>query len=74
VGQDLLFLLHTFVPYVFPYCLGKTLSFCSGVPRGGYGGFKPSPKFQSFDKAERNSVFRGKYIRNSLVFLFHHPN
>jgi hypothetical protein len=34
----------------------------------------PPPKFWSFDKAEPNSKFRGKYIRNCLVFLFHHPN
>jgi hypothetical protein len=40
----------------------------------GFGGFKPSPKFRSFEKAEPNSLFRGKYIRNCLVFLFHHPN
>jgi hypothetical protein len=31
-------------------------------------------KFRSFDKAEPNSQFRGKYINNCLVFLFHHPN
>jgi hypothetical protein len=50
-----------------------TLPWTSGVPRGG--GFKPPlPKFRSFGKAEPNSQFRGKYIRNCLVFLFHHPN
>ena len=43
-----------------------TLS-CSGVPRGGVGVFKPPPKFRSFDKAEPNSQFRGKYIRNNLT-------
>jgi hypothetical protein len=42
---------------------------------GGFGGFTPPPpKFRSFDKAETNSQFRGKYMRNCLVFLFHHPN
>jgi hypothetical protein len=41
---------------------------------GGFGGFTPSPKFRSFNKADPNSLFRGKYIRNRLVFLFHHPN
>jgi hypothetical protein len=41
---------------------------------GGAGGFKPSPKFRSFDTAEPNSLFRRKYIRNRLVFLFRHPN
>jgi hypothetical protein len=41
---------------------------------GGVGGSNPPPKFRSFDKAEPNSQFRGKYIRNRLVFLFHHPN
>jgi hypothetical protein len=31
------------------------------------GGFKspPPPKFRTFDKAEPNSQFRGKYIRNN---------
>jgi hypothetical protein len=37
-------------------------------------GFKPSPKFRRFNKAEPNSQFRGKYIRTCLVFLFHQPN
>jgi hypothetical protein len=43
---------------------------------GGLGGLPPPPppKFQSFDEAEPNSQVRGKYIRNCLVFLFHHPN
>jgi hypothetical protein len=41
---------------------------------GGVGVFNPPPNFRSFDKAEPNSQFRGKYIRNCLVFLFHHPN
>jgi hypothetical protein len=40
----------------------------------GVWGFKPSPKFRSFDKAEPNSLFHGKYIRNCFVFLFHNPN
>jgi hypothetical protein len=31
------------------------------------GGFKPPSKFQSFDKAEPNSQFCGKYIRNNLI-------
>jgi hypothetical protein len=39
----------------------------SGVPRG-VGGFNPpSQKFRRFDKAEPNSQFRGKYIRNNLI-------
>jgi hypothetical protein len=38
----------------------------SGVPRGIWG-FKPTPKFRSFDKAEPNPLFRGKYIRNNLI-------
>jgi hypothetical protein len=41
--------------------------------RGGVGGSTP-PKFRSFDKAEPNSQFLGKYICNCLVFLFQHPN
>jgi hypothetical protein len=41
----------------------------SVVPRGDLRGFNPPPppKFQSFDKAEPNSHFRGKYIRNNLI-------
>jgi hypothetical protein len=54
--------------------LFQTLSVTSGLPRGGFGGFKPSPKFRSFHKAEPNSQFRGKYNHNCLMFLFHHPN
>jgi hypothetical protein len=52
-------------------------SFCteliwlSGVPRGDGGTLgvfnPPPPKFRSFDKAEPNSQFRGKYIRNNLI-------
>jgi hypothetical protein len=35
---------------------------------GGLGWFNPpSPKFRSFDKAEPNSQFRGKYIHNNLI-------
>jgi hypothetical protein len=33
---------------------------------GGGVGVEPPPKFRSFDKAEPNSQFRGKYIRNNL--------
>jgi hypothetical protein len=53
-----------------------TLLTCMPVAyRGGwFGGFKLPPKFRSFDKAQTNSHFCGKYIRNCLVFLFHHPN
>ena len=40
----------------------------SGVQRGG--GFKPPPKFRSFDKA----AFDCKLSRKCLVFLFQHPN
>ena len=39
----------------------------SGVPRGGLGCSNPPQKFRSFDKAEPNSQFRGKYIRNNLT-------
>jgi hypothetical protein len=44
----------------------------SGVPRWdgvGVEGFKPPPrpKFQSFDKAEPNSQFRGIYIYNDVI-------
>jgi hypothetical protein len=34
---------------------------------GGFGGFKPSPKIPSFDKAEAIFLFHGKYIRNNLI-------
>jgi hypothetical protein len=36
---------------------------------GGFGGFNtlPPPKFRSFDKAEPNTQFRGKYIYNNLI-------
>jgi hypothetical protein len=30
-------------------------------------GFNAPPKFRSFDKAQPNSQFRGKYIRNNLI-------
>jgi hypothetical protein len=33
---------------------------------GGWG-FQTTPKFRSFDKAEPNSQFRGKYIRDNLI-------
>jgi hypothetical protein len=34
----------------------------------GVGGFNPlPPKFRSFDKAQPNSNFRGKYTRNNLI-------
>jgi hypothetical protein len=35
-------------------------------------GLAPSPR--SFEKADPNSLFREKYIRTCLMFLFHHPN
>jgi hypothetical protein len=34
---------------------------------GGLGGSNTPPKFQSFDKAEPNSQFPGKYIHNNLI-------
>jgi hypothetical protein len=38
--------------------------------QGGFGGSNPSPpKFRSFDKAEPNSQFHGKYIRNLIRVL-----
>jgi hypothetical protein len=39
---------------------------CSVVPGVGCG-LNDHPKFQSFDKAELNSQFRGKYIHNNLI-------
>jgi hypothetical protein len=41
----------------------------SGVPRElVWGGSTSPPKFRSFDKAEPNSQFHGKYIINSLKY------
>ena len=37
------------------------------VGGGVWGVQPPPPKFLSFDKAEPNSQFRGKYIRNNLT-------
>jgi hypothetical protein len=34
---------------------------------GVWGVQPPPPKFRSFDKAEPNSQFRGKYISNNLI-------
>jgi hypothetical protein len=46
-----------------------TLGQYSGVPREGFGGFKPPPpqEFRCFDEAEQNYEVRGKYIRNNLI-------
>jgi hypothetical protein len=35
--------------------------------RGGWGSKPPLPKFRRFDKAEPNSQFRGKCIRNNPI-------
>jgi hypothetical protein len=40
---------------------------CSDILRGGAVQTPPSPKFRSFDEAEPNSQFHGKYIRKSLI-------
>jgi hypothetical protein len=39
---------------------------------GGFGGVQhpPTPKFLSFDKAEPNSRFHGKYICNNLIRIW----
>jgi hypothetical protein len=50
----------------YEYCM---LQWCTKEGRGGFGVFKPRPsKFQSFDKAEPNFEFRGKYIHNKYGF------
>jgi hypothetical protein len=41
------------------------IQFVSIAYRGG--STAPTPKFRSFDKAESNSQFRGKHIRNNLI-------
>jgi hypothetical protein len=49
----------------------------SGVPGVGVGVggvFNPPLNSEVLTKAEPNSQFRRKCIRNCLVFLFHHPN
>jgi hypothetical protein len=38
----------------------------SGVPRGVWG-YKPPSEIPKFYKAELNSHFRGKYIRDKLI-------
>jgi hypothetical protein len=60
------------------FCIAGTRSKSpiSGVPRGrrtGFGGFKTPQQFRSFDKAEPNSQFRGKYIRNSVIIIIRVP-
>jgi hypothetical protein len=36
-----------------------------------FGEFNPSfPKFRRFDKAEPNSLFRGKYMRNNVIRIW----
>jgi hypothetical protein len=40
----------------------------SGIPRGVK--IPPPPKFRSFDKAEPNSQFSGKYIHNNLIRIW----
>jgi hypothetical protein len=60
----------------FPVHRGNVLRNATYCPRmavaylWGDGGCKtpPPPKFRCFDKAEPNSQFRGKYIRNNLMF------
>jgi hypothetical protein len=48
--------------------VGTVARITSGVPRGEVWVVQnPSTKFQSFDKDEPNSQFRGKYIRNNLT-------
>jgi hypothetical protein len=39
----------------------------SSVLGRGFGGSKPPPPLRSFDKAEPNSQFHGKYIHNNLI-------
>jgi hypothetical protein len=41
-----------------------------GVPGRLGGSTPPPPQFRSFDKAESNSQFHGKYIRNNLITHF----
>jgi hypothetical protein len=52
----------------FPILRGNEWDTVSGVPTGGLGGSNPL-KFQSFDKAEPNSQFHEKYIRNNQKYI-----
>jgi hypothetical protein len=45
----------------FPYFRNVSVAY-----RGRFGGLTP-PQFRSFDKAEPNFQFRGKYIHNNLI-------
>ena len=51
----------------FESTLKKVIIATSGVPSGGGSTPHPPPKFRSFDKAEPNFQFCGKYIRNNLT-------
>jgi hypothetical protein len=71
IFQTLVFITSSELPAVtslklhVTVCLsGKSLP--SVAYRGEKRGFNP-PKFQSFDKAEPNSQFRGIYIRNNVI-------
>jgi hypothetical protein len=53
-------------PEIPKFFLERTVYIVDGsVPRGGAWSVQTPPKFRSFDKAEPNSQFRGKYIRNN---------
>jgi hypothetical protein len=67
-----LFLLTPFRNFICPVSIivhhFMTPSDPSGVTEGVLGGSNPPPpKFRSFDKAEPNSQFRGKYMCNNLI-------
>ena len=59
-----------YVPILRSFANSREIPPSSGVPRRVVGGFKPPPKFRSFDKLEPDCKFNGK----CLVLLFQHPN
>jgi hypothetical protein len=58
-----------YLPCILFHCVGLCTS---GVPkgRGVVWGVQTPMKFRSFDKAELNSQFRGKYIPNNLIRIW----
>jgi hypothetical protein len=59
--------------FSLPTVLSLSILHCTVAYRGGVWGVQPHPpppKFWSFDNAEPNFQFRGKYIRNNLIRIW----
>jgi hypothetical protein len=67
VKQNLIKILYINNSNVFMYCTYMDASSQWRTEGRGLGGSNPLPKFRSFDEAELNSQFRGKYICNNLI-------